>query len=46
MQLILHSQLLHAGSLAAKYDHCTLRYLKLGTIELLRMIYFALRDAK
>ena len=46
IQLIPHSQLLHAGSLTAEYDHGTLRYLKLGSVELLRMIYFALRDAQ
>ena len=44
MQLIPHSHLIQAGALTAEYADGTLRYLKLGSTELLRMIYFALRD--
>ncbi|MGB3779337.1 MAG: hypothetical protein WA960_13340, partial [Tunicatimonas sp.] len=44
MQLIPHSHPVQAGSLRAEYADGTLRYLKLGGTELLRMIYFALRD--
>ena len=44
MQLIPHSQPVQAGPLRAEYADGTLRYLKLGSTELLRMIYFALRD--
>ena len=44
MQLIPHSHLIQAGSLTAEYADGTLRYLKRDSTELLRMIYFALRD--
>ncbi len=44
MQLIPHSHLIQAGALTAEYADGTLRYLKLGSTELLRMIYFALRN--
>ena len=44
MQLIPHSHSVQAGALRAEYADGTLRYLKLGSAELLRMIYFALRD--
>lgn len=35
---------LHAGDLSMVYDKGFLRYIKLGNYEVLRMIYFALRD--
>jgi hypothetical protein len=35
---------LRAGDLTMEYDHGFLRYIKLGNYEVLRMIYFALRD--
>ena len=44
MQLIPHSHLIQAGALTAEYADGTLRYLKLDSTELLRMIYFALRN--
>ncbi len=44
MQLIPHAHPVQAGFLRAEYTEGTLRYLKLGGTELLRMIYFALRD--
>lgn len=44
MQLIPHSHPVQAGALRAEYADGTLRYLMLGSTELLRMIYFALRD--
>lgn len=44
MQLIPHSHPVQAGALRAEYDDGTLRYLQLGSTELLRTIYFALRD--
>jgi D-apionolactonase len=37
-------QLLHAGALTVKYDNGSLRHLSHGHMEIVRMIYFALRD--
>jgi D-apionolactonase len=37
-------QLLHAGQLTVKYDNGSLRHLSYGKTEIVRMIYFALRD--
>ena len=39
------TQLLAAGDLTLEYEAGKLRYLRLGDIELLRMVYFAVRDA-
>ncbi len=44
MQIIPHAHPVPAGPLRAEFADGTLRYLKLGSTELLRMIYFALRD--
>ncbi len=46
MQHIPSSRIVQAGALRAEYHHGTLRYLKSGNTELLRIIYFALRDAQ
>lgn len=37
-------QLMHAGPVGIRYENGSLRYLSLGHDEIVRMIYFALRD--
>lgn len=37
-------KILHAGPLQMKYDNGFLRHIKLGDAEVLRMLYFAVRD--
>ncbi len=41
---LLPVKLLQSGSLSCIYEHGCLRYIKLGEIELIRMIYTAVRD--